>query len=312
MADAPVAAPLQAAGHLVGDLARRWPPSAPTRWPGSRRRGPGAHADPADGPGRDRAGAGRAAVAHGDRGAHVGHGAARSLEARLGLPAATTDRLDVGSPVPLRSPPCSTAPPRLPDRRAPERRAAIHDELARLITRRRRADPGPVHELAGHAGRASRRCAPVLEYPVLAQNDLPKARLVEAFAADDAACLFATMSFWQGIDVPGATLSLVAIDRHPLPPSRRPAARGPQRERAGEAAFRMVDLPRAATLARPGGRAPHPLGHRRRRRRRPRPAAGHGRLPAHAARRAPAHAAHHRRGRGPRLPRAPRAPAQAR
>ncbi len=55
------------------------------------------------------------------------------------------------------------------------------------------------------------------------------------------------MGFWQGVDVPGATLSLVVIDKIPFPRPDDPlmAAR---RDAAGAQGFRVVDLPRAATL----------------------------------------------------------------
>jgi ATP-dependent DNA helicase DinG len=88
---------------------------------------------------------------------------------------------------------------------------------------------------------------PVLPFRVLAQGDLPKARLLDAFASEHGACLFATMSFWQGVDVPGPTLSLVALDRLPFPRPDDPLLQA-RRDRAGAGAFRLVDLPRAATL----------------------------------------------------------------
>jgi ATP-dependent DNA helicase DinG len=71
--------------------------------------------------------------------------------------------------------------------------------------------------------------------------------LVERFAADEATCLFATMGFWQGIDVPGPSLSLVTIDRIPFPRPDEPLLQA-RRERARADAFRLVDLPRAVTL----------------------------------------------------------------
>jgi ATP-dependent DNA helicase DinG len=82
---------------------------------------------------------------------------------------------------------------------------------------------------------------------VMAQNDLPKAKLLKTFTAEESSCLFATMSFWQGVDIPGAALSLVAIDRLPFPRPDDPLL-GARRERAGDGAFRVVDLPRATTL----------------------------------------------------------------
>ena len=55
------------------------------------------------------------------------------------------------------------------------------------------------------------------------------------------------MGFWQGVDVPGPSLSLVAIDRIPFPRPDEPLMQA-RRDRAGAGAFRAVDLPRAATL----------------------------------------------------------------
>jgi ATP-dependent DNA helicase DinG len=86
-----------------------------------------------------------------------------------------------------------------------------------------------------------------VDTPILGQRDLPKPALVEAFAADESASLFATMGFWQGIDVPGRTLSLVTIDRIPFPRPDEPLLQA-RRERAKAEAFRTIDLPRAAML----------------------------------------------------------------
>jgi ATP-dependent DNA helicase DinG len=55
------------------------------------------------------------------------------------------------------------------------------------------------------------------------------------------------MSFWQGVDVPGATLSLVTVDRLPFPRPDDPLLEA-RRELAGGDAFRIIDLPRAAML----------------------------------------------------------------
>src|SRR3546814_13211938 len=71
-----------------------------------------------------------------------------------------------------------------------------------------------------------------VDVPILTQRDLPKARLLERFSADAATCLFATMGFWQGVDVPGAALSLVTIDRIPFPRPDEPLLQA-RRERAG-------------------------------------------------------------------------------
>ena len=84
-------------------------------------------------------------------------------------------------------------------------------------------------------------------YTLLGQDDLPKPALIDAFRTEETSCLFATMGFWQGVDVPGRSLSLVTLDRIPFPRPDEPLLQA-RRERARGAAFRLIDLPRAATL----------------------------------------------------------------
>ena len=168
------------------------------------------------------------------------------LPERLGMPAEETDDLDVGSPFDYRSHALLYVASSLPDRRSPEAETAIHAELETLIT----AAGGRTLALFT-SWRAMRSAAEVLaerlDVPVLTQSDLPKTALVKAFADDDAACLFATLGFWQGVDVPGQTLSLVTIDRIPFPRPDDPVLDA-RRELAGAGAFGSVDLPRAGTL----------------------------------------------------------------
>jgi ATP-dependent DNA helicase DinG len=71
--------------------------------------------------------------------------------------------------------------------------------------------------------------------------------LVAEFSADEHSCLFATMGFWQGVDVPGPSLSLVTIDRLPFPRPDDPLLRA-RRNAVGPGAFEMIDVPRAATM----------------------------------------------------------------
>ena len=60
---------------------------------------------------------------------------------------------------------------------------------------------------------------PQLPYPCKVQGDLPRNRLVEWFKTTPNSVLFATSTFWEGIDVPGEALSCVIMDKIPfLPP----------------------------------------------------------------------------------------------
>ncbi|BCI54443.1 helicase [Mycolicibacterium litorale] len=69
--------------------------------------------------------------------------------------------------------------------------------------------------------RAARAAAEVmrerLATPVLCQGEDTTSALVERFADDPQTSLFGTLSLWQGVDVPGPSLSLVLIDRIPFP-----------------------------------------------------------------------------------------------
>jgi len=165
---------------------------------------------------------------------------------RVGLPTGGFDELDVGSPFDYEQHGLLYCALHLPDPRDAGYRDALHDELRALIT----AAGGRTLALftswrALEAAVAALR--PVLPFPVLAQGELPVPRLIEQFRADPATCLFATTGLFQGIDVPGETLSLVTIDRLPFPRPDDPLLEA-RRDRAGAAAFATIDVPRAATL----------------------------------------------------------------
>ncbi len=74
--------------------------------------------------------------------------------------------------------------------------------------------------------------------------------LVERFAEDSTSILLGTMSLWQGVDVPGPSCTLVAIDRIPFPRPDDPvmSARSAEVDAAGGSGFMQVSLPRAALL----------------------------------------------------------------
>jgi ATP-dependent DNA helicase DinG len=166
---------------------------------------------------------------------------------RLGIAEGTYDELDVGSPFEYRSHALLYVAAHLPDPRNPAYEKASHDELERLV----RAAGGRTLALFT-SWRALRSAAEALQqrdlpFRLLTQDDLPKPALVKAFTDDETSCLLATMGFWQGVDVPGRSLSLVVLDKIPFPRPDEPLTQA-RRERAGEAAFSVVDLPRAATL----------------------------------------------------------------
>ena len=165
---------------------------------------------------------------------------------RVGLQAFPTEELNVGSPFDYRSHALLYVARHLPDRRAAGAEEALHEELSQLLE----AAGGRTLALftskrATEAAAAA--LAPELPYTLLLQGDLPKNLLLEMFATDETSCLFATMGFWQGVDIPGPALSLVTIDKLPFPRPDDPLLQA-RRDRAGGGAFSLVDLPRAATL----------------------------------------------------------------
>lgn len=89
-----------------------------------------------------------------------------------------------------------------------------------------------------------------ISHPLLCQGEDATAQLVRQFAADEATCLFGTLSLWQGVDVPGSALQLVVIDRIPFPRPDDPLASARQRAVAGRGGngFMAVAATSAALL----------------------------------------------------------------
>jgi ATP-dependent DNA helicase DinG len=96
-----------------------------------------------------------------------------------------------------------------------------------------------------------------LSTPVLCQGDDSTSTLVEQFTADAATSLFGTLSLWQGVDVPGPSLSLVLIDRIPFPRPDDPLLSARQRAvaaRGGNGFMEVAASHAALLLAQGSGR----------------------------------------------------------
>ncbi|MCX5042897.1 ATP-dependent DNA helicase [Aldersonia sp. NBC_00410] len=89
-----------------------------------------------------------------------------------------------------------------------------------------------------------------LDTPVLCQGEDATGALVAKFAADEGVSLFGTLSLWQGVDVPGPSLSLVILDRIPFPRPDDPLLIARQRavESRGGNGFMAVAANHAALL----------------------------------------------------------------
>ena len=223
----------------------------------------------------------------------------RSPRARRHRRRARSTQLDVGSPFDYEHHALLYCAVHLPDPRSPQARRS-------RPRRDRRADRRGRRAARWRCSRAGRRwtprppqCAGTVDVPILTQRDLPKTALVSAFSDDESTCLFATAGFFQGVDIPGRTLSLVIIDRIPFPRPDDPLLSA-RRELLGASSVRRDRPPARGDAARPGHGPADPQRDRPRRRRRARPAPRHGQLPLGHRRGAAADAAHPppRRGRG--------------
>lgn len=165
---------------------------------------------------------------------------------RLGMAKGAHEELDVGSPFDYERHGLLYCAAHLPEPRQATWEPAMHDELTALI----RAAGGRTLALFTSyraMDAAIEELRTRLDTPIFGQRDLPKQALVAAFAEDESASLFATMGFWQGIDVPGRTLSLVTIDKLPFPRPDEPLLQA-RREQAKAEAFRTIDLPRTSMM----------------------------------------------------------------
>ena len=123
------------------------------------------------------------------------------------------------------------------------------DEIAALIT----AAGGRTLGLFSSM-RAAKAAAEImrerLDTPVLCQGEDTTSALVQRFADDAETSLFGTLSLWQGVDVPGPSLSLVLIDRIPFPRPDDPLLTARQRAVAarGGNGFMTIAASHAALL----------------------------------------------------------------
>ncbi len=93
-----------------------------------------------------------------------------------------------------------------------------------------------------------------IPHRVLIQGEAPRARLLDEFRRDRTSVLFATASFWQGVDVQGDALSCVIIDKLPFPSPGDPLveARSEAIAAEGENAFLTYQVPRAVLALKQG------------------------------------------------------------
>uniref|UniRef100_UPI0040560903 ATP-dependent DNA helicase n=1 Tax=Candidatus Electrothrix sp. TaxID=2170559 RepID=UPI0040560903 len=132
-------------------------------------------------------------------------------------------------------------------------RTALHQEIAQLL----RCSQGRALvlftsfralELAWHSLQDE------LPYSLLRQGTCSRSLLLDRFTEEINSVLFAVASFWEGVDVPGESLSLVIIDKLPFEVPSDPVimARMERIKAAGGNPFMEFQIPRAVLTLRQG------------------------------------------------------------
>jgi ATP-dependent DNA helicase DinG len=102
--------------------------------------------------------------------------------------------------------------------------------------------------------KVAQQLIPRVFYPIRQQGDLPRGKLVDWFKKTPNSVLLATATFWEGIDIPGESLSLVVIDRLPFVTPDDPVhqAKVERMKQTGADWFGGYTLPQAAIKLKQG------------------------------------------------------------
>jgi ATP-dependent DNA helicase DinG len=175
------------------------------------------------------------------------------LRRQVGLSGAPADELVLDSPFDFESQAMLYLPPRKLDPRDPTFAADATPVIEEILE----ATGGRAFVLftSNAVMRAvADRLAHRLPFPCRVQGDAPKGKLLEWFRSERYPVLFATASFWEGVDVVGDSLSCVIVDRIPFPPPDDPvvSARSRMLEEAGIDAFDALMVPAAIVRLKQG------------------------------------------------------------
>ncbi len=170
---------------------------------------------------------------------------------RLGLDRAR--ELVVGSPFDFREQALLYVPRTMPDPRSDGFTERVAEEVVALLA----LSQGRALVLTSSyraLGVLRERVVGRVPYEVLVQGDAPRERQLERFRREVDSVLMATSTFWQGVDIPGESLSLLVIDKLPFSAPGDPLheARCERVEAAGGDWFRDYALPTAMLQLRQG------------------------------------------------------------
>ncbi|MGB5695714.1 MAG: ATP-dependent DNA helicase [Polyangiales bacterium] len=174
------------------------------------------------------------------------------LKRRLGIDSEVSEEV-VESPFRYEEQAALYAPSHLPDPREPGFAEAAAREILELI----RMSEGGAFVLSTSLRMMrilAKRVGEELDCEWFVQGDAPKQTLLDRFRDRGNAVLFATASFWEGVDVPGSALRLVVIDKLPFDVPSDPvvAARCQRLDEAGESSFMRYLVPAAALSLKQG------------------------------------------------------------
>ena len=144
-------------------------------------------------------------------------------------------------------------PPTMPDPRSPQWGRAAADEVIKIVN----ATEGRAFVLStSNAGMNElyERVVGQIDYPCFVQGSTSKGALLRKFRETPNAVLFATASFWQGVDVRGDQLSCVIIDKLPFAVPTDPVVAARQRhiEEMGGSSFYEYSVPQAVISLKQG------------------------------------------------------------
>ena len=166
------------------------------------------------------------------------------IRARLGIERA--DEIRLASEFDFRRQAILYLPPKMPDPRSENFAVAASRDVIEILKRTHgRAFVLFTSYATMRAVQAMAELA--LSYPIFAQGTAPRSQLLNQFRATPHAVLFATSSFWQGVDVVGEALSCVIVDKIPFASPGDPitAARIEQIKARGGDAFGEYQVPLA-------------------------------------------------------------------
>ena len=180
-------------------------------------------------------------------------GGFRYLKSRLGIEELVSDEQLLPSPFDYREQAILYVPLRMPDPRSPDFALRVAAEVLRLL-QRSRGRAFVLFTSYANMNAVAASVAGELPFPLLIQGEAPKPVLLETFRQTPGAVLFATTSFWQGVDVVGDQLSCVIIDKLPFASPSDPvvSARIDRLKNRGDNPFADYQVPVAILMLKQG------------------------------------------------------------